>query len=160
ASFDGASAVSTTTVVTDSTGVANFLVHVGEANGSFQLIAEGRDAVATLNFLALNVGGVAHQPNTNTKLTLNVADLGIQTSTPLYFIVKNTSDQPLAGVPVQFSLGTNSAAGCAVSPTSAVSNAMGIVQTVLTSGDSGGLATVQATVVGRPPASSPAFNIY
>jgi hypothetical protein len=105
------------------------------------------------------VNSIAWKMDTSTASTLNVQNAGIGTATSVFFEVRDSANMPVQGVEVTFGLGMNAAAGCAVAPTRAITDMMGVVRTTLSSGTSSGLTVVTATVVGLPPASTTGFNI-
>lgn len=154
ASFSATGAQTTSTVMTDAVnGVGNVTVYAGTASGPFQMLATARDAQRVLDLTALNVQRIAATPDGNTLTTLNVQDTGINTSTQIAFTVYDGNNMPIPGVQVSFAVSPNSAAGCAVAPTSAVSNMAGVVRTTLSSGSSAGAVSVTATVLGINPAT-------
>lgn len=160
ASFNPSAAQAMTTVMTaPSTGAATITVHPGTAVGNFTLSATGRDAMQTLTLRALNVQNIAWKNDTSTLTVLNIASTGINTTSQVFFEVRDSANNPVEGVEVSFAVAAGSAAGCSVAPTRATTNMMGVVRTTLSSGDSNGVATVNATVLGLPSASSQPFTI-
>ncbi|MFO0600761.1 MAG: hypothetical protein U0228_35960 [Myxococcaceae bacterium] len=159
ASFSSTAATPATMVMTDASGNATVQVFAGTALGAFNLTGSAMGAGFTLPLRATNVNSINWKSDTTTASALNVQNAGIGTATSVFFEVRDSSNLPVPGIEVVFGLAANAAAGCSVAPARAITDMMGVVRTTLSSGSSSGLATVTASVVGLPLASSPAFNI-
>ncbi|MBL8920023.1 MAG: Ig-like domain-containing protein [Myxococcaceae bacterium] len=160
ASFDPVMSQSSTTRMTDANG--RFVVTVSPGSASrtvLRIIANAEDARVTALVRAVDVGSVEWAMDTMTRTTLAVISNGQATNTPVFFRLRDANNNPVEGVDVDFSVAPNSAAGCMVLPTRDRSNAMGLVRTQLTAGDSQGTATVIARVTGVAPTPSTQFNI-
>ncbi|MBE2250610.1 MAG: hypothetical protein IAE78_13825 [Myxococcus sp.] len=159
-SFDAAMAVPSVTRMTDMNGRFTVTVWSGSASRSVVSVsADALDAKVTAFVRAVEVASATWADDSMTRRTLAVTSTGMGTSTPVFFVLRDSAGNPVEGVDVDFAIAPNSAAGCTVVPTRDRSNAMGLVRTTLTSGDSQGTATVLARVFSLPDTQSTNFNI-
>lgn len=153
-------AVPTTTRMTNAQGQFTVTVYSGSVTRSVvSVVATVADARVTQQIRAVSVASAEWLNDSMTRTTLAVTSTGQNTSTPVFFRVKDAMGMPVEGVEVDFSIAPNSAAGCTVMPPKDRSNAMGIVRTTLNSGDSQGTATVIAKILGVTDTLSTGFNI-
>lgn len=109
--------------------------------------------VGTISYVGMTCGG---SPCT----LMGLRNSGFQTQAALRFNVKDSrsTPQPVPGVTVTFTL-NNAPAGTSVNPSTAVTDAQGNVDAVVTSGDSIGSFTVTASVIAGVSTTSPTVGV-
>ncbi len=143
-SFASAAGTPTKTVTTDAMGSALVTLHVaGAAAGTVTVKVEAVDGVAYAQPQIVGVASMVYKTDPTTRPVLGIQSSGRETTTPIYFEVKNSAQQTVPGVAVKFAV--SGVAGASVTP-SGVTNSMGVVSTTLQSGDGVGIATVRAVV--------------
>lgn len=150
------------TFVTDSAGeITAEVIDSGLAAGSrITITAYALDATAVASVRVIDVARIASKLDASTLRTLSASSVDAGTSsTPVFFAVTDSTDQPVSGVAVRFELQLVFAGGTTLEPLTATSDAMGVVKTVLSAGDVRGFAQVHARVVDTPLAASIDFTI-
>ncbi len=145
-SFAATAGTTTKDVMTDAQGNASVYVFVaGSPEGPFDVNAVAADSSKAVQLNILGVASIQHEPSgpTPTKSVLGVVSSGQQTTTPIWFQVKNAAQKGVPGVAVNFSV--SGVAGASVT-TPGVTDANGLVSTTLSSGNSVGTAIVTAVV--------------
>jgi hypothetical protein len=143
-SFAAQPGTSSLTAMTNASGVATETVYVADAATSFRVTTSAFDATAygTINVLDAN-----QVTWTDTTSTLTIASTGRLSSTIVHFRVTNASAMPMPNVDVVFQLGSSAAAGARVTPIGRT-DAQGIAQTTLNTGEGIGQVSVDAIVSG------------
>ncbi|WP_417761118.1 beta strand repeat-containing protein [Shewanella sp.] len=108
-------------------------------------------ATGTINVLGAAVGSIVFVDATPSQI--GIQGTGRDESSVVRFRVLDTNGNPVASRNVQFSL-NSTAGGLSLDPSSATSNADGLVQTVVNSGTVSSTVRVTATIVGSDPAIS------
>ncbi len=135
----------TTTVNTNAAGDAVATLSVGTATNTVLLNAVTFDATAFVGVPVVNVAAIKFVGDTRTKFKLTIQSTGRDSSTPVFFQVTDSMSKPVQGIDVNFDIGAGSAAGCSVT-NSARTDDMGLVQTILATGEARGSVTVRAVV--------------
>ncbi|QOL24642.1 hypothetical protein LP316_09825 [Thalassotalea sp. LPB0316] len=108
-------------------------------------------ASAVINVLPANVGSIEFESATPENISLlGTGALGGSESATVVFKVLDTNGDPVNGQQVDFSLNTD-VGNVSISPTSATTNAQGLVQTVVNSGTVATTVRVQAVIAGSDP---------
>ena len=108
-------------------------------------------ATGTINVLPPVLGSVEFVSATPINIGLRGSGgAGLPETSVIVFRVKSTTGGVVAGQPVSFSLNTT-VGGLSLSPVSAFSNSLGLVQTVVASGNVATTVRVTATITGTDP---------
>jgi hypothetical protein len=144
------SSVSTTTGVATVTYVAKGCSGDDVVTASSSVNAQNLSATGTLTIAAAAVGSIEFLSATPTNIALKgTGDANRPESSTVVFRVKDSTNGPVQGATVDFSLNT-SVGGIALSSTSATSDSQGIVQTVVNAGTVATSVKVTATVTSAP----------
>ncbi len=108
-------------------------------------------ATGTVNVAAATVGSIEYVSANPTNIGLRgTGGAGRQETSTVQFRVTDSTGGPVANADVDFSLNTN-VGGIVLTPTTAVSDAQGLVQTVVSAGTVATSVRITATVVGSSP---------
>lgn len=108
-------------------------------------------ASSTVNVAAATVGSIEYVSADPTNIGLRgTGGAGRQETSTVRFRVTDSTGGPVANADVNFSLNTT-VGGIALTPTSAVSDAQGFVQTVVSAGTAATSVRITATVAGSSP---------
>jgi len=139
--------------VTTSTGTASATYSATGCSGSDVISAttsansQSLTATGTVTVAQASIGSIAFISATPSNITLKgVGSLGGSSTSTVVFEVKDTSGGPRAGATVNFSLNT-SVGGITLSPASAVTDANGQAQTIVSSGTVATTVRVTASTV-------------
>lgn len=110
--------------------------------------------ISTVNFVQMTCSG---QPCT----VLGISSSNSRTTAKLQFAVRDNQlpPQPVAGVNLAFTLNLSSALGTTIAPTSTTTDANGLAEVTVNTGNAVGSFTVTATVIAGVAATSPSFGV-
>jgi uncharacterized protein (TIGR03437 family) len=135
----GSATLSTTSTTSNQGGAASVNVTLGQVAGTVQIVASLNSStiVTFTETIQAVVGSLKLISGDNQSALLNTAF-----TAPLVFQLSNSSNSPIPGLVVNFSLASGSAS---LSPTSATTNAQGQVSVTVTAGNVTGPVTILAT---------------
>ncbi len=143
-SFVATPGTKTTTVSSNASGAAVATLHVaGAPSGPVALRVTALDGWSTATPQIVGVASIVFRNDASIRPVLGIQASGRETTTPIYFEVKNSTQQPVPGVEVTFTV--SGVGGASVTP-KGVTNSTGIATTTLQSGDEVGIATVRAVI--------------
>lgn len=151
---------------TDSNGGVDLVLRDSNAQGAAVVTAvdpsSGRMGSATVNIRAISTVNYVQMICSGMPCTvLGVNNSNFRTTAKMQFIVKDNQSvpQPVAGVPVTFSINISSATGTVIVPLSTVTDMAGLAETTVNTGNAVGSFTVTATVLPGVAATSPSIGV-
>lgn len=160
---DGGMAGTSLVATTDATGHAQVVFAETGTAGTATITATGvgGSVTGTTSVAVLEVNSITHTSTVcgtvNNCTVMGIRNSGFNETAIIKFTAKDAMGKSLAGVPVTFTA-NNAPSGLTISP-SGVTDAMGVVSTMVQSGFSVGTFTVTATVAGTVTGTSPTIGV-
>jgi hypothetical protein len=152
--------------VTDSTGALNLVLRDTGTSGSTVITATdpASNRVGTANVSIRQISTVNFQQMTcsgSPCTVLGINSSNFRTAGRLRFVVRDnqTMPQPVQGATVNFTLTLSGATGTTIAPSQTVTDASGVAEVNVNTGNAVGTFTVTATVLPGVAATSPSFGI-
>jgi len=151
---------------TDATGALKLVLKDTGTPGNAVITAtdpaSSRSGTATVSIRTISTISFSQMVCSGMPCTvLGINNSNFRTTGKLQFIVRDnqTPPQPVSGVNVSFAINLSSATGTTIAPASAVTDANGLVEVNVTTGNAVGSFTVTATVIAGVAATSPSFGV-